>query len=212
MKAYNIVFVMFLLSLTGCQTVNEPIIHSSGAKYTIDHQNKKLNETYRSGGVGVEGRDILSLSQFMSSDLNKNIGIFGNKKPRIIIDSKYIINDSASAIDTNLLTDRLRSNLIRLMKGRASFVGRQNVKMVMKERDLKASGIVTGNVPNAGVLGADFRLTGRITTSESVNTGKGIIKRFNQINLELINLQSSEIIWSQIFSFEKEGLDNVIYR
>ena len=82
----------------------------------------------------------------------------------------------------------------------------------MNERDLKASGIVTGNVPNAGVLGADFRLTGRITTSESVNTGKGIIKRFNQINLELINLQSSEIIWSQIFSFEKEGLDNVIYR
>ena len=61
-------------------------------------------------------------------------------------------------------------------------------------------------------MGADYRFSGRVTTAESVEPNTGLIKRFNQINLEIIDLITSEIVWSQIFSFEKTGRDNVIYR
>ena len=49
----------------------------------------------------------------------------------------------ALAIDTNILTDKLRANLIRLMKNKIVFVGRQNILMVMKERELKSENIVS---------------------------------------------------------------------
>ena len=130
----------------------------------------------------------------------------------MIIDSKYFINDSASAIDTNILTDKLRANLIRLMKNKIVFVGRQNILMVMKERELKSENIVSSRSNAEKVMGADYRFSGRITTAESVNPRTGHIKRYNQINLEIIDLSTSEIVWSQIFSFEKMGRDNVIYR
>tara|TARA_B100000161_G_scaffold258693_1_gene223884 strand:+ start:304 stop:948 length:645 start_codon:yes stop_codon:yes gene_type:complete len=201
--------------IAGCQTTTDSSqngTETSGARYTIGYDNQHKSGSLVNGGVGIEGRDIIELSRFITADLEKNFQVLTDDRPRVIIDSKYFINDSASAIDTNILTDKLRANLIRLMKNKIVFVGRQNILMVMKERELKSENIVSSRSNAEKVMGADYRFSGRITTAESVNPRTGHIKRYNQINLEIIDLSTSEIVWSQIFSFEKMGRDNVIYR
>jgi hypothetical protein len=58
------------------------------------------------------------------------------------VDGEFFHNESAQAINKNLITDRLRIGLNRAARGRMVFVGRHYAGMVQQERDLKRQGVV----------------------------------------------------------------------
>ncbi len=60
--------------------------------------------------------------------------------------------------------------------------------------------------------GADFRLTGRIATSDVVDPKTGVTQRFTQITFELIDLEYGTIVWSNLYDFAKAAQDDIIYR
>lgn len=208
----NSILLILLLLISSCQTSNKS--GSNYAEYILKNNEVKNQKDLKPMGVGIESNDITAMTKEMVKDITES-SIFLNKviKPRIIVDSKYFINDSSSIINKDILTDRLRSMLIRSSSGKIIFVGRQNVNMVSKEKSLKQNKVVSSNSnSNKKILGADFRLTGRITSVDATNPQTGKISRFNQINFEIVSLDTSEIIWSNIYSFEKSGTDAIIYR
>ena len=166
-------------------------------------------------GVGVEGQDIVAMTDQMMRDmLAEPVFSDASKRPRVIIDSQYFVNESSQAINKNIITQRLMVNLNRAAKTRLQFVNRQNTAMVEQERQLKRSG--TTDVGTTGLtkaqLGADYRLSGKINSLDSRNVKTGMVQRYTQISFEMTDLESGEIVWSGIYEFSRAAADDVIYR
>ena len=166
-------------------------------------------------GVGVEGQDILAMTDQMMRDMLAE-QIFANtgKRPRVIIDSEYFVNESSQAINKNIITQRLMVNLNRAAKQRMQFVNRQNTAMVERERQLKRGGAT--DVGTTGLtkaqMGADYRLSGKINSLDSRNVKTGMVQRYTQISFEMTDLETAEIVWSGIYEFSRAAADDVIYR
>lgn len=166
-------------------------------------------------GLGIEGHDVISMTDQMVRDMLSNPVLARREKvPGVIIDAEYFNNDSSQPINKNSITDRLRINLNRAAIGRMKFIGRSYSKMVDLERDLKRHGVT--DIGTTGITkaqkGADFRLGGRISSIDSRSAKTGLQQRYTQITFEMIDLESSEIVWSGIYEFARAAADDVVYR
>lgn len=165
------------------------------------------------GSVGIEGQDIVAMTDRMAADLLREpTFVRASQPPRVIVDSAYFVNEGSTPINKNLITDRLRVELARAANGRILFVGRENLAAVEQERELKRQGVAEGEVDPGGVAGADYRLTGRINTLDRVEPSTGARGRYTQIVFEMIDLQKGYLVWSGIYEFQKSGQDDVIYQ
>jgi PBP1b-binding outer membrane lipoprotein LpoB len=204
----GIVIVLILtMALAGCIGPQVPNPSGEPAKY-VDAT------TGGPTGVGMESQDIITMTDMMMRDMLANPILAGaHTPPRVIIDEEYFTNNSSTRIDKAMITNRLRVQLNRAANGRMTFVGRSTISAVEKERELKRMGKVSKGVKySEQTLGADYRLVGDITTSDQIvgSTGKKV--RFTQINFEMQDLESGEIVWGNIYDFKKEGADDVVYR
>lgn len=203
--------VLFLVStLAGCET-NPPLQNATGVS-SMDVDSSRKGPV---SGVGVEGQDILAMTDQMMRDmLAEQIFAETGKRPRVIIDSQYFVNESSQVINKNIITQRLMVNLNRAARQRMQFINRQNSSMVEQERAIKRSG--TTDVGTTGLtkaqLGADYRLSGKINSLDSRSTKTGMIQRYTQISFEMTDLESGEIVWAGIYEFSRAAADDVIYR
>lgn len=166
-------------------------------------------------GVGIEGHDVVSMTDRMARDL-MSAPFFGglSQAPRIIIDGEYFSNEGSQIINKRLITDRLRVELNRAAAGRMVFVGRHYAQMVSQERELKREGVT--DIGTTGLTraqaGADFRLGGTIGTLDSRDPRTGVTQRYNQIVFELVDLETGVLAWSGMYEFQRAAADDVIYR
>jgi len=166
-------------------------------------------------GVGVEGRDFVAMTDQMIRDMLGNLALAGQvKAPRIIIDSQFFKVGGSQAINRDLITERLRVNLNRAAQGRMSFIDRTHLDAIERERDLKRQGVTdSGTVGMARtVAGSDYLLRGAISSQDSRSARSGITQRYNQISFEMVDVESSEIVWSGLYEFSRAAADDVVYR
>jgi hypothetical protein len=204
------IYLPLAMGLPGCATAPPPA-YASGMR-TVD---VPVGNTGPVHGVGVEGRDIVAMTDRMARDLlSAPFMQGGNVAPRIIMDGKYFSNESSQRMNKDVIVDRLRVNLNRASQGRMVFVGRVFAGMVAEERDLKRQGAVdTGTTGlTRAQAGGDYRLTGRIASVDSRDPNSGAIQRYNSITFELVDLESGVIVWSNLYEFERASVDDVIYR
>ncbi|WP_084652266.1 penicillin-binding protein activator LpoB [Ottowia thiooxydans] len=205
-----VVVLLAMAALAGCQT-NPPLQNATGVSSMEVDPSRKGPVS----GVGVEGHDIVSMADQMMRDiLAEPIFADTGKRPRVVIDAQYFVNESSQAINKNMITERLRVNLNRAARSRMSFISDQSTAMVERERALKRSG--TTDVGTRGltkaVAGVDFRLTGKITSHDSRNVRSGLVQRHTQITFELIDVETREIIWSNFYDVARAAADDVVYR
>lgn len=167
-------------------------------------------------GVGVGGRDIASMTNQMARDILSSRGVMGDggQPPRVIIDSQYFKIDGSQPMNRNLISQRLLVELNRAAAGRLLFVGRRHAAMVAAERDLKRDGVTdSGSKPmTKAQLGADYRLAGTFSTLDSVQAKSGMQQRYSQFVFELVDVETSNIVWTGIYEVERAGADDVVYR
>ena len=163
----------------------------------------------------MESQDIVSMGDQMARDILASPALAGRTTPpRIILDAAYLKNESSSLFNKSLITDNLRVGLLRAAQGRIVFVGREYVDMVEKERLLKREGVTTPGTgrSSSATAGADYRLGGRIASLDQVDPRTGTNARFHQITFELVDLETSVIVWSNMYMFKKAAQDDIIYR
>ncbi|WPC72853.1 penicillin-binding protein activator LpoB [Vibrio porteresiae] len=166
-------------------------------------------------GVGIESQDIITVTDKMMRDMLRSPSLMQRTTPpRVIIDSEYFTNESSSPVNKNLLTDRLRIGLNNAAAGKLIFVGRHFSDMVEKEREMKRTGVVDGGTirKTQATAGADYRLGGRISSLDAMDTKDHAVSRYTQITFELIDLEYGTIVWSNYYEFRKSAQDDVVYR
>jgi hypothetical protein len=166
-------------------------------------------------GTGIEAQDIVSATDQMMRDILASPAIAGRGGvARVVVDSQYFRNESSQIINKNLLTDRLRTELMRAANGRMTFIARHAADMTEDERVLEQEGVVTGGLQGKtkAALGYDYRLGGRIASLDAVDARTGRKSRYFQITFELVERGSSAIVWSGAYEFKKSAQDDILYR
>ena len=122
------------------------------------------------------------------------------------------MNDTSFPISKDIFLERIRVQLNSKAAGRLSFLDREIMKTLERERDLKRSGQVTASAdPNVVEFrGADYFLTGKLS-GLSQRTGAG---RSDYIlySFRLTDARTSEIVWEDSAEIKKEGVADAAYR
>lgn len=211
LKLISLIFAGSLLVLSGCATYTTRVNNASGSPTVY-------NDPSTAGpvsGIGIESQDVVSMTDKMARDILASPVLINQASAQhVIIDAEYFKNEGSSKINKNLIIDRLRTELNRAASGKLVFIGRHYADMVDNEKTLKKEEVVSsGNKKNSSAtLGGDYRLGGRITTIDSVDTSTGQVSRFHQIVFEMVDLETEEIVWSGVYSFKKSASDDIVYR
>lgn len=212
MRLTNLVIISILgLFIVGC-SVKSSVINEKGKPSVYQDVGSSSVQTQ---GNGIESQDIVGMVDKMMRDI-LSTGFLVSKKtpPRIIIDSKYFKNQSSTRINKNLITERLLINLNKASKGRMIFLEREDIEMIVDERELKREGQVSlgslGNVEK--IHGADYRLSGKIMSLDTLNNKTGDETKYHQISFKLVDLETGALTWTNMYEFKKTSASNVIYR
>lgn len=197
------------LGLAACQT-------SSGTKEESGQATKYIDPGTGSkvSGVGIESQDIVSMTDEMMRDM-MSYPVLASRQtpPRVMLDSQYFVNESAQRINLSLIVNRLRTGLFRASRGRMEFISQEAAGLVAKQRDLKRSG--TTDVGTTGLTraqaGVDYVLKGTIASQDKV-TQDGYQERYVNINFEMVDAETGQLVWINQYEFAKGGKNDVVYQ
>jgi penicillin-binding protein activator len=162
-------------------------------------------------GTGIESQDIVAVADKMARGVLAVPEIANAKgAPRIVL--LPVKNDTRFPFNKDIFLDEIMSLLNERAAGKVRFLARERISELEKERDLKRTGQVTSST-DANVQqfkGADYMLTGKLvgqTTRTSAGTSDYVLYSF-----ELIDPNTSEIVWNGSHRIKKQGQTDASYR
>lgn len=162
-------------------------------------------------GTGVESQDLVAVTDKMARSI-LSVPQIANAQgvPCVVLDP--VKNETRFPINKDIFLTRIRTELNKHSFGKVSFLARDRMEALEKERALKQSGQVTASAnPNVVEFkGADFFLTGTLqgmSTRTSNGTSDYILYAF-----QLIDARTSAIVWEDSAEIKKQGLEDAAYR
>jgi PBP1b-binding outer membrane lipoprotein LpoB len=192
--------------LAGC-AASSGVRNPNGAQVT----ELRPDEQGYVAGTGVESQDLVAVTDKMARSI---LGIpqIANAQgvPCVVLDP--VENKTRFPINKDIFLTRIRVQLNSKAAGKVTFLARDRMEALERERALKQSGQVTANAdPNVSEFkGADFFLTGSLegmTTQTSSGTSDYILYDF-----QLIDARTSAIVWEDSAEIKKQGLEDAAYR
>jgi hypothetical protein len=159
------------------------------------------------GGTGIDSQDVRTVAQVMSHDLVSALARPGETRP--IIALLPTRNETRFRIDTDIITQQMRDQLMQFAGDRARFVVRSRIEDVRAERAAQEAGEVSGTVDQK-ILGADYFLTGILKSISKTDEGK--VSDYIYYSFELIDARTTEAIWAKGYDVKKVGERGVLYR
>lgn len=162
-------------------------------------------------GLGVESQDIVTVTDKMARGILAVPEIANAKTPPRIV-MLPVKNETRFPFNKDIFLEEIKTRLNETAAGKVRFLARDRMADLEKERDLKRTGQVTSSTdPNIQQFkGADFNLTGKLTgltTRTAAGTSDYILYSF-----ELIDPNTSDVIWNGSDRIKKQGQDDAVYR
>ncbi|HEX5223359.1 MAG TPA: penicillin-binding protein activator LpoB [Verrucomicrobiae bacterium] len=162
-------------------------------------------------GTGVESQDLVAVSDKMSRAIMSIPQIANATTPPIIV-LDPVENKTRFPINKDIFLTRIRSELNKKSMGKVTFLARDRMPALEKERNLKREGAVTASSDpgKQEFLGANYFLTGSLeglSTRTKAGTSDYILYAF-----QLIDARTSAIIWEDNAEIKKQGLEDAAYR
>ncbi len=162
-------------------------------------------------GTGVESQDLVAVTDKMARSVLGIPQIANAARPPIVV-LDPVDNQTRFPINKDIFLTRIRSQLNSKTAGRVTFLARDRMAALEKERNLKREGAVTASSdPNVQEFkGADYFLTGTlqgISTRTKAGTSDYILYAF-----QLIDARTSAIVWEDSAEIKKQGLEDAAYR
>ena len=137
--------------------------------------------------------DMQNVVQSLTGSLIQHPAISRAKRPPVIMITR-LQNKTSEHIDTQSIMDMARVHLMKT--GRVTFIDKAAREDISEEYAYQNSGIVSKESRKGpgGQIGVDFLINGRLDSiTQSAGSKKTV---FYKITLNLTNLKTSAIIWS----------------
>jgi PBP1b-binding outer membrane lipoprotein LpoB len=162
-------------------------------------------------GTGVESQDLVSVSDKMARGILSIPQIANATSPPIVV-LDPVENKTRFPINKDIFLTRIRSELNKKSMGKVTFLARDRMAALEKERNLKREGAVTASSDpgKQEFLGANYFLTGTLeglSTRTKAGTSDYILYAF-----QVIDARTSAIIWEDNAEIKKQGLEDAAYR
>jgi PBP1b-binding outer membrane lipoprotein LpoB len=162
-------------------------------------------------GTGVESQDLVAVTDKMSRSILAIPQIANASQPPIVV-LDPVNNETRFPINKDIFLTRIRSELNKKSAGKVTFLARERMAALEKERNLKREGAVSSSTdPNVQEFkGTDYFLTGTLqglSTRTSKGTSDYILYAF-----QLIDARTSAIVWEDNAEIKKQGLEDAAYR
>lgn len=162
-------------------------------------------------GTGIEPQDLVVVTDQMARSILAVPQIANAARPpRIVLEP--VVNNTRFPINRDVFNTRLRAELNQKSLGKVTFLARDRMAALDRERNLKRAGEVTSTT-DPGVqefLGADYFLTGELqgmSTRTRAGTSDYVLYAF-----QLIDVRTSAIVWEDSAEIKKQGLEDAAYR
>lgn len=198
MKYWSMLMVVSLtLILSSCTTV--PVSHTS---MILPDNDDNL------GGTGIESTDILTVSRKMALSILEVPEIMrANGTPRIAL--LPVKNNTRFIINKDIFTQKIRLELNKNVSGKVRFLARDRMDEILKERQAKRNDLVTAS-KEGDLAGVDFYLTGELTgLSKAANSSRS---DYILMSFQLIDAETSDIIWEDAYETKRVGAAGVVYQ
>lgn len=162
-------------------------------------------------GTGIESQDLVAVADKMARSIVGIPQIANAQYPPIVV-LDPVNNETRFPINKDIFLTRIRAQLNSKCAGKVTFLARDRMAALEKERNLKREGAVTATSdPNVQeFLGANYFLTGTLqglSTRTKAGTSDYILYSF-----QLIDARSSAIVWEDSAEMKKQGLEDAAYR
>jgi hypothetical protein len=192
--------------VAGCAT-------SSGVKNPSGVPVTRMNADEQGfvAGTGVESQDLVAVADKMARSILGIPQIANAATPPIVV-LDPVENKTRFPINKDIFLTRIRTQLNSKSAGKVTFLARDRMAALEKERNLKREGAVTASSdPNVQeFLGANYFLTGSLeglSTRTKAGTSDYILYAF-----QLIDARTSAIVWEDSAEIKKQGLEDATYR
>jgi len=162
-------------------------------------------------GTGVESQDLVTVTDQMARSI-LSIPVIAQAATAPVVAIEPVINETRFPINKDIFLTRIRTQLNSKAAGKVSFLARENMRALERERQLKRDGQVTASSdPNVvEFLGADYFLTGKLQ-GMSTRTSQGV-SDYILYSFQLIDARTSRIVWEDVAEIKKQGLEDAAYR
>lgn len=190
----------------GCATT-EGVKNPSGVPVT----EMRPDERGFVAGTGIESQDLVTVTDRMARSILGIPQIARSQNPPSVV-LEPVVNNTRFPINKDIFLTRIRTQLNSKSAGQVSFLDREMMKTLQRERELKRSGQVTASAdPNVVEFGgADYFLTGKLdgmTTRTTAGTSDYVLYSFR-----LTDARTSRIVWEDSAEIKKQGLEDAAYR
>lgn len=166
------------------------------------------------GGAGLDSQDIRTMADTMARDiLAANVLVSPDPGERISFYVLGLENQSSQPMNRDIIVTQIRTQIQRTLGRDVQVLDRSGSTLaeVKKEREAKRSGAVTSKEGRQkGLAGSDYVLTGVIM--DQVKQSGSLKSAYFVVNYKLVDLESSEIVWTNDYDVKFESEKSVIYR
>lgn len=162
-------------------------------------------------GTGIESQDLVAVTDKMARSILGIPQIANAPTPPIVV-LDPVDNQTRFPINRDLFLTRIRTQLNSKSTGKVTFLARDRMAALERERNLKREGAVTSTTDSnvQEFLGANYFLTGTLqglSTRTKAGTSDYILYAF-----QLIDARTSAIVWEDVAEIKKQGLEDAAYR
>lgn len=192
-----LLLILLTLGLSSCTTI--PVSHS---RTILPDNDDNL------GGTGIESTDILTVSRKMALSILEVPEIMrASGTPRIAL--LPVKNNTRFIINKDIFTQKIRIELNKNVSGKVRFLARDRMDDILKERQAKRNDLVTAS-KEGDLAGVDFYLTGELTgLSKAANSNRS---DYTLMSFQLIDAETSDIIWEDSYEIKRVGEAGVAYQ
>lgn len=161
--------------------------------------------------LGPESQDARRVADLMVRSLSESDPILTATAPPTIA-MLPMVNNTRFAFNQDTFSTLLRAELNTRATGRMRFVQREVMEDIQNERAAKRTGEADYDPERRTrtVAGADYFLRGKVEGLSTAST-KGQAEYAVYI-FELIDAETSIVVWENYYDVKKEGRDDVLYR
>jgi hypothetical protein len=160
------------------------------------------------GGTGVESTDVRTVARQMAAALLAVPQISGAQEPPTVA-LLPVKNSTRFVFNKDILTKKIRIELNEQASGKIRFLARERLEEVMDERAAKRDKFFEGKT-DGSLLGATYYLTGELMGLSKASGGDR--SDYIIMSFQLIDTETTEILWENDYEVKRVGEAGVVYQ